>query len=153
MAFTNSKSIMSNRRNRVANLFDVGDFWCKALRDLRNHFLYQRLVLHRLAGLHDTVTIYQTKKAKKSILKTYRTMVAWMTYLRSSSTVFSTSEDSALTSALIGKLRLTRIFFDLKSGGEKGSIRVKYYSKYSQRTRVQIILFRLLIDKDLRLNQ
>jgi hypothetical protein len=40
--------------------------------------------------------------------------VAWMTYLRSSSTVFSTSEDSAFTSALIGKFKFTRIFFDLK---------------------------------------
>jgi len=46
--------------------------------------------------------------------KMYRTIVAWITYLRSSSTAFNTSVDSALTSALIGKLRLTRIFFDLK---------------------------------------
>ena len=45
---------------------------------------------------------------------TYRTMVAWMTYLRSSSTVFRTSVDSAFCSALIGMLRLIRIFFDLK---------------------------------------
>lgn len=42
-----------------------------------------------------------------------------MTYLRSSSTAFRTSADSALTSALIGKLRLTRIFLDLKSNKEK----------------------------------
>jgi hypothetical protein len=46
---------------------------------------------------------------------THRTIVAWITYLRSSSTVFRTSLDSALTSALIGWFRFTRIFFDLKS--------------------------------------
>ena len=39
-----------------------------------------------------------------------------MTYLRSSSTALRTSVDSALTSALMGKFRLTRIFFDLKPG-------------------------------------
>jgi hypothetical protein len=38
-----------------------------------------------------------------------------MTYFLSSSTVFKTSADSALTSALMGKFKLTRIFFDLKS--------------------------------------
>lgn len=46
---------------------------------------------------------------------THRTMVAWMTYLRSSSTIFCTSDDSAFCSALIGMFRLMRIFFDLKS--------------------------------------
>ena len=46
---------------------------------------------------------------------TYRTIVAWMTYFLSSSTVFKTSADSALTSALMGKFKLTRIFLDLKS--------------------------------------
>ena len=49
---------------------------------------------------------------------THRTIVAWITYLRSSSTALRTSLDSALTSALIGKLRLTRIFFDLKPDQE-----------------------------------
>jgi len=48
-------------------------------------------------------------------LAAYLTMVAWITYLRSSSTVLRTSVDSALVSALIGWLRLTLIFFDLKS--------------------------------------
>lgn len=41
--------------------------------------------------------------------------MAWITYLRSSSTVFRTSVDSALTSAFMGMFKLTRIFFDLKS--------------------------------------
>ena len=61
--------------------------------------------------------VMKSKKKKKG--GTNRTMVAWMTYLRSSSTAFRTSADSALTSALIGKLRLTRIFLDLKSTKKK----------------------------------
>ena len=55
----------------------------------------------------------KTKRRQRKT--TYRTMVAWMTYLRSSSTIFCTSDDSAFCSALMGMLRLIRIFFDLKS--------------------------------------
>ena len=42
-----------NIRHRQTHLFDVRDLGSKPLRDLRDHLLYQRLVLHRLTRLHD----------------------------------------------------------------------------------------------------
>lgn len=133
----------------VTYLFDVGNLGRKPLRDLRDHFLYQRLVLHRLAGLHDAVRqVNNTSTQRKR--RAYRTMVAWITYLRSSSTVLSTSDDSAFTSALMGWLRLTRIFLDLKSahtGQQRGT------RSDLARTRVQIVLIRLIVDENLGLDE
>ena len=117
------KILASNKKDKgmTAYLLDVRNVWCEALRDLWNDFLDQSLVFHRLSGFHDSKTAERRIKKSdpegrvKTRMLTYRTIVAWITYLRSSSTAFRTSADSALTSALIGKFKLTRIFFDLKS--------------------------------------
>jgi len=77
-------------------------------------------------------------------------MVAWMTYFLSSSTVFKTSADSALTSALMGKFRLTRIFFDLKSTTPNLAARSEVEGE--NLTRVQVVLVLLLVDQDLGLD-
>jgi hypothetical protein len=54
---------------------------------------------------------------------THLTIVAWVTYFLSSSTALSTSSSTALASALMSRLRFTRIFLDLKpSGGASVSV-------------------------------
>jgi flagellar motor switch protein FliG len=53
------------------------------------------------------------------MIPTYRTIAASMIYFLSTATILSTSTDSTIVSALIGKLRLMRIFFDLKSNDPK----------------------------------
>lgn len=42
------------RRNKESYLLDIGNLGGESLRNLRNHLLNQRLVLHRLACLHDS---------------------------------------------------------------------------------------------------
>ena len=99
-------------------LLDVRDLRREPLRDLRDDLLNERLVLHRLSRLHDTEedkADCQKAVRARGQNETHRTMVAWMTYLRSSSTVLSTSVDSAFCSALMGVFKLIRIFLDLKS--------------------------------------
>ena len=81
----------------------------------------------------------------------HRTMVAWITYLRSSSTVFRTSLDSALTSALMGWFRFTRIFFDLKS--ENLGLKRHTTTLGSRRTRIEVVLVGLVIDENAGLDQ
>ena len=89
---------------------DVRNFWGKSLRDLRGHFLDKRLIFHRLSVVFLAFIILNQIDKGRSLDDAHRTMVAWITYFRSSSTVLNTFVDSAFVSALIGKLRLTRIF-------------------------------------------
>ena len=68
-----------------------------------------------------------------------------MTYFLSSSTVFKTSADSALTSALMGKFKLTRIFFDLKSV-TPNSVGWPGVKEGEELTGVQVVLVLLFVD-------
>ena len=141
---------IKGKMTAAAYLFDIRNLWCKALRDLWNNFLNQSLVLHRLSRFHDSKqNKVQLRRTDKTKCTTYRTIVAWITYLRSSSTALRTSADSALTSALIGKFKLTRIFFDLKSNPNENEFSWTGQNTFPLLTWVQIILFVFIVDKNL----
>jgi len=87
-----------SKETRNSDLFDTRVLWRESLRSSLNYLLDQGLVLHRLARLHDS--------------NDYRPDHLFMV-------VVNTSEDSAISSALTGKFKLTQIFLNVKSGSGK----------------------------------